>query len=383
MIDTTKIKRYVLPNLPYVLLFWFFTKCGEAYRIAPGRDLLQRLIGSVSTFNVALSHPLPAFELFDLTIGLFGAVAIYGAVLYKKKNAKKWRKDIEYGSARWGNKKDIEPYIDPKPENNVILTATESLMMSGRPPNPKHARNKNVLIVGGSGSGKTRFWLKPNLMQLHSSYICTDPKGTILIECGKLLQHGAPKLKAVLDKDGNPKKDKRGNPVTEVVRKNGKIVYEPYEIKVLNTIDFKKSLHYNPFQYIRSEKDILKFTTALIANTKGEDAKSGEDFWTKAEVLLYCALIGFIHYEAPDEEKNMNMLVEMINAMEVHEDDESFKNAVDIMFEKLEKGIPLVDEEGNPVLDDNRQPMMETLPQPKHFAVRQYKKYKLAAGGVT
>jgi type IV secretion system protein VirD4 len=286
-------------------------------------------------------------------------------VLYKKKNAKKWRKDMEYGSARWGNKKDIEPFIDSKPDNNVILTATESLMLNGRSANPKHARNKNVLVVGGSGSGKTRFWLKPNLLQLHSSYVITDPKGTILIECGKLLQRGAPKVRAVLSKDGKPLKDKLGNKITEVVRnKNGKIVYEPYEIKVLNTIDFKKSLHYNPFAYIRTEKDILKFTTALIANTKGEDSKSGEDFWVKAESLLYCALIGFIHYEAPDEEKNMNTLVELINSMEVHEEDENFKNAVDIMFDKLEKGDA---DEGTP-------------PQPKHFAVRQYKKYKLAAG---
>ena len=212
------------------------------------------------------------------------------------------------------------PYIDPKPKNNIILTQTESLMLDGRPKNPKHARNKNVLIIGGSGSGKTRFWLKPNLMQLHSSYCITDPKGTVLIECGKLLQRNR------------------------------------YRIKVLNTIDFKKSLHYNPFVYIRSEKDILKFTTALIANTKGEDAKSGEDFWQKSEVLLYCALIGFIHFEAPEEEQNMNSLVEMINAMEVHEEDENFRNAVDYMFEQLEQK------------------------NPQHFAVRQYAKYKLAAG---
>ena len=230
-------------------------------------------------------------------------------------------------------------------------------------------------------NGKTRFWLKPNLMQLHSSYVVTDPKGTILIECGKLLQRGAPKVRAVLGKDGKPLKDKRGKEITEAVRgKSGKIVYEPYEIKVLNTIDFKKSLHYNPFQYIRSEKDILKFTTALIANTKGEDSKNGEDFWVKAETLLYCALIGFIHYEAPDEEKNMNTLVELINSMEVHEEDETFKNAVDIMFDKLEKGIPLVDDAGNPVLDENGKPILDQPPQPKHFAVRQYKKYKLAAG---
>ena len=315
MISTVKIKQFVIPNLPYAFMFWFFDKCGEAYRIAPGRDALHKLISGVGSLNAALSHPLPSLNLSDLAVGLVGAAAIYCAVLYKKKNAKKWRKDIEYGSARWGNKKDIEPFVDARPDNNVILTATESLMLDGRPANPKFARNKNVLIVGGSGSGKTRFWLKPNLLQLHSSYIITDPKGQILVECGKLLQRGAPKVRAVLDKDGKQVKDKRGNSVSETVRdKNGKIVYEPYEIKVLNTIDFKKSMHYNPFNYIRSEKDILKFTTALIANTKGEDSKSGEDFWQKAEVLLYCALIGFIHYEALDEEKNMNTLVELIKS---------------------------------------------------------------------
>ena len=367
MISTTKIKRYVLPNIPYALLFWFFCKCGEAYRLAQGRDMLQKIMGSISHLNGAMSRPLPSLELFDLAVGIVGAAAVYCIVLYKKKNAKKWRKDIEYGSARWGNKKDIDPFVDANPDNNVILTATESLMLDGRPANPKHARNKNVMIVGGSGSGKTRFWLKPNLMQLHSSYVVTDPKGTILIECGKLLERGSPKIKAVLGKDGKPIKNKRGNKVTEFVRdKKGRIVYEPYDIKVLNTIDFRKSLHYNPFAYLRSEKDILKFTTALIANTKGEDSKNGEDFWVKAEALLYCALIGFIYYEAPDEEKNMNTLVELINSMEVHEEDENFKNAVDIMFEKLEKGNP---DEGIP-------------PQPKHFAVRQYKKYKLAAGDI-
>jgi len=241
-------------------------------------------------------------------------------------------------------------------------------MLDGRPANPKYARNKNVLIVGGSGSGKTRFWLKPNLMQLHSSYVVTDPKGTILVECGKLLQRGAPKTRAVLGKDGQPLKDKRGNKKTEVVRdKNGKVVYEPYEIKVLNTIDFKKSLHYNPFAYLKSDKDILKLTTALITNTKGEDSKNGEDFWVKAETLLYCALIGFIHYEAPDAEKNMNTLVELINSMETHEEDENYKNAVDIMFDDLENG--------------NEEKGIE--PHPNHFAVRQYRKYKLAAGVVS
>jgi type IV secretion system protein VirD4 len=266
------------------------------------------------------------------------------------------------------------------PDNNIILTATESLTLNGRPANPKHARNKNVLIIGGSGSGKTRFFVKPNIMQLHSSYVVTDPKGQILCEVGKLLKRGAPKMKTKLGKDGKPLKDKRGNIVNEIVRKNGKIVYEPYEIKVLNTIDFAKSMHYNPFSYIRSEKDILKFVTALISNTKGEDAKGGEDFWVKAETLLYCALVGLIHYESAPEERNMNTLVEFINSMEVHEEDESFQNPVDIIFERLEKGIPEVDDEGRPVFDCNGNATWVREPKPNHFAVRQYAKYKLAAG---
>ena len=365
MITTSNIKQYVIPNLPYVFLFWVFAKLGEAVRIAPGKDILHKIVYSIGNINTAFTNPLPSLNPNDLCIGVVGAATIYLIVLYKKKNAKKWRKDVEYGSARWGTKKDIEPYTDSHPDNNVILTATESLMLEGRPANPKYARNKNVLIVGGSGSGKTRFWLKPNLMQLHSSYVVTDPKGTILLECGKLLQRGAPKVQIVLGKDGKPKKNRRGNVVKEIVRdKKGKVVYEPYEIKVLNTIDFKKSMKYNPLSYIRSEKDILKLVTALIENTKGEDTKGGEDFWVKAETLLYCALIGLIHYEGKDHEKNMNMLVELINEMEVHEEDESHQNAVDIMFERLEKGY---EEYGIP-------------PQPNHFAVRQYKKYKLAAG---
>ncbi|GHV11712.1 conjugal transfer protein TraG [Clostridia bacterium] len=317
---SSKLKQLILPNLPYLGIFWLFDKLGEAYRISQGSDVLKKLMHISTSLNSVFSRPVLSLDSFDLCIGIIGAATIFLAVLYKKKNAKNWRKDREYGSARWGTRKDIEPYVDPVPENNVILTATESLTMNGRPKNPKYARNKNVLIVGGSGSGKTRFFIKPNIMQTHSSYICTDPKGTILVECGKLLQRNK------------------------------------YEIKVLNTIDFKKSLHYNPFAYIRSEKDILKFTTALILNTKGEDSKGGEDFWQKAEVLLYCALIGFIYFEAPEEEQNMNTLVELINSMEVREEDESFKNAVDYMFEKLAKK------------------------EPKHFAVRQYAKYKLAAG---
>ena len=232
MITTANIMKYVLPKLPYAFLFWFFSKFGEAYRLAPGDDWLQRLIAGIGTLGDTISYPMLSYVPFDMLVGLFGAVAVYCFVLYKKKNAKKWRKDVEYGSARWGNRKDIEPFVDPKPDRNIILTATESLTLNGRPKNPKHARNKNVLIVGGSGSGKTRFWLKPNLMQLHSSYCITDPKGTLILECGKLLKD------------------------------NG------YEIKVLNTIDFSKSMHYNPFDYLKSEKDILKFTTALITNTK-------------------------------------------------------------------------------------------------------------------
>ena len=265
---------------------------------------------------------------------------LFRSVYLKVKDAKKYRKNVEYGSARWGSKTDIAPFMDPKPENNIILTQTEGLMMSGRPKNPANARNKNVLVVGGSGSGKTRFFIKPNLMQMHSSYVVTDTKGTVLIEVGKLLSRGTPKL----DKDGKP-----------VRGKNGKIVYEPYKIKVFNTINFSKSMHYNPFAYIHNEKDILKLVTVLIANTKGE-GKSGDDFWVKAETLLYTALIGYIYYEAPSNEQNFSTLVEMINAMEVREDDETFKNAVDLLFDALEQK------------------------DPDHFALRQYKKYKLAAG---
>ena len=314
---------------------------------------------TISSLAATLSNPLPSLYPFDLCVGLIGATALFSVVWIKKRNAKNWRKDVEYGSARWGNKNDIAPYLDPRPENNLILTATESLTLNGRPKNPKYARNKNVLIIGGSGSGKTRFWLKPNLMQMHSSYVITDPKGSILVECGKMLQRGAPKTVAKIGKDKKPLKDKNGNVITEVVRdKKGRIVYEPYEIKVLNTIDFKKSMHYNPFQYIRSENDILKFVTALIANTQSGDSKSSDPFWEKSEVLLYCALIGFIHYEADEHEKNMNSLVEMINSMEVREEDETYKNGVDYLFDELEKE------------------------NPQHFAVRQYKKYKLAAGDV-
>ena len=333
-------KKLVLLNLPYFLLGLFATNLGEAWRLATGADASAKMLSFFSTLPVALGSWWPSLHPLDLAVGLCCGAGLRLAVYLKGKNAKKYRHNVEYGSARWGTHDDIAPYIDPVFQNNVILTQTERLTMSSRPKNPKYARNKNVLVIGGSGSGKTRFWLKPNLMQMHSSYVVTDPKGTILVECGKMLQRGAPKL----GKDGKPVKDK-----------NGKVIYEPYQIKVLNTINFKKSMHYNPFSYIHSEKDILKLVTTLIANTKGE-GKAGDDFWVKAETLLYCALIGYIHYEAPVEEQNFSTLIEMINSMEVREDDDEFKNAVDLMFDELKER------------------------DPHHFAVRQYAKYKLAAG---
>ena len=334
------VKKLVLLNLPYFLLGLFATNLGEAWRLATGADASAKMLSFFSTLPVALGSWWPSLHPLDLLVGLCCGAGLRLAVYLKGKNAKKYRHNVEYGSARWGTHEDIAPYIDPVFQNNVILTQTERLTMSSRPKNPKYARNKNVLVIGGSGSGKTRFWLKPNLMQMHSSYVVTDPKGTILVECGKMLQRGAPKL----GKDGKPVKDK-----------HGKVIYEPYQIRVLNTINFKKSMHYNPFSYIRSEKDILKLVTTLIANTKGE-GKAGDDFWVKAETLLYCALIGYIHYEAPVEEQNFSTLIEMINSMEVREDDEEFKNAVDLMFDELKER------------------------EPNHFAVRQYAKYKLAAG---
>ena len=334
------LKKLVLLNLPYFLLGLFATNLGEAWRLATGADASAKMLSFFSTLPVALGSWWPSLHPLDLLVGLCCGAGLRLAVYLKGKNAKKYRHNVEYGSARWGTHEDIAPYMDPVFQNNVILTQTERLTMSSRPKNPKYARNKNVLVIGGSGSGKTRFWLKPNLMQMHSSYVVTDPKGTILVECGKMLQRGAPKL----GKDGKPVKDK-----------NGKVIYEPYQIRVLNTINFKKSMHYNPFSYIHSEKDILKLVTTLIANTKGE-GKAGDDFWVKAETLLYCALIGYIHYEAPVEEQNFSTLIEMINSMEVREDDEEFKNAVDLMFDELKER------------------------EPNHFAVRQYAKYKLAAG---
>ena len=336
------IKKLVLLNLPYLLMGLFATNFGEAWRLAQGANASEKFLSLFAVLPGALQSFWPSLHPLDLLVGLCCGAGLRLAVYLKSKNAKKYRHGMEYGSARWGTREDIAPYIDPVFQNNVILTKTESLTMNSRPKGPKTARNKNVLVIGGSGSGKTRFWLKPNLMQMHSSYVVTDPKGTILVECGKMLQRGAPKL----GKDGKPMKDK-----------HGKVIYEPYRIKVLNTINFKKSMHYNPFAYIHSEKDILKLVTTLIANTKGE-GKAGDDFWVKAETLLYCALIGYIHYEAPVEEQNFSTLIEFINAMEVREDDEEFKNPVDLMFDALE------------------------AEKPNHFAVRQYKKYKLAAGVV-
>ena len=314
------VKKLLILNAPYLLFVWLFMKIGEAFRLSPGADLSGKLLHIMEGMTAAFESPLPSLNGQDFLIGIAGAVILRIAVYMKGRNAKKYRKGVEYGSARWGNAKDIEPYIDPDFYNNVLLTQTERLTMNSRPKSPKYARNKNVLVIGGSGSGKTRFFVKPNLMQMHSSYCITDPKGTILIECGKLLDKGG------------------------------------YKIKVLNTINFKKSMHYNPFAYLHSEKDILKLVNTIMVNTKGEGEKSSEDFWTKAEKLYYTALIGYIYYEAPEEEKNFTTLLDMINASEAREDDEDFKNPVDLMFDRLEEK------------------------DPEHFAVKQYKKYKLAAG---
>ena len=313
-------KKLILMNLPYILAGYFCDKIAWLWRVSPGSNASDKMMAAMNGLNDLFSNPLPSFSPKDLLIGIVGGVALRLVVYFKAKNAKKFRQGVEYGSARWGNAKDIEPYVDPVFENNVILTETERLMMSGRPKQPKYARNKNILVIGGSGSGKTRFFVKPNLMQMHSSYVVTDPKGTVLVECGKMLL------------------------------KNG------YKVKVLNTINFKKSMHYNPFAYIRSEKDILKLVNTIILNTKGEGQQSGEDFWVKAEKLYYTALIGYIWYECVEEEQNFTTLLDMINASEAREDDEEFKNPVDLMFDELEER------------------------EPDHFAVKQYKKYKLAAG---
>jgi type IV secretion system protein VirD4 len=315
-----EIKKLLILNLPYLLFVYLFDKVGAAVRLSPGMDASQKILHLGEGFTAAFASAAPSFHPADLLIGIAGAIIIRLAVYVKGKNAKKYRKGIEYGSARWGNADDIKPYTDPVFENNIPLTQTERLTMNSRPKQPKYARNKNILVIGGSGSGKTRFFVKPSLMQMHSSYVVTDPKGTVLVECGKLLQRGG------------------------------------YRIKVLNTINFRKSMKYNPFAYIRSEKDILKLVNTIIANTKGDGEKSGEDFWVKSERLFYCALIGYIHYEAPEDEKNFTTLLEMINASEAREDDPEFQSPVDLMFERLEEK------------------------DPEHFAVRQYKKFLLSAG---
>ena len=316
------LKKFLLTNFPYFIIFYVVDKTVWLFRHCVADTLIDKVSVLFANYGLAFSKPLPSLHVYDLLAGVAAALAVKGILYARKKNAKKSRQGVDYGSARWGTEKDIEPYIDPVFENNVILTQTERLMMSSRPKDPKYARNKNVLVIGGSGSGKTRFYVKPNLMQMsdNTSYVVTDPKGTILVEVGKMMVNGG------------------------------------YKIKVLNTINFKKSMHYNPFQYIRNERDILKLVNTIIANTKGEGEKSGEDFWVKAERLYYCALIGYIWYEAPEEEKNFSTLLEFINASEAREDDEEFKNAVDLLFEELE------------------------AEEPNHFAVRQYKKYKLAAG---
>ena len=314
-----KIRKYVLPNLPYLFVFWFFSKIGTAYRIAPGTDFGTKLMGMLDTFPKAFETYWPGLGGIDLLVGLAGAAGVYLLIQSKIRKAKKFRRDAEYGTARFGTKEDIKPFVDPKFQNNVILTGTEFLTMNTRPKIPANARNLNACVIGSSGSGKTRFWLTPQLLQAHSSYVVVDPKGGTLDQCGRFLQR------------------------------------EKYRVRVFNSIDFSKSMHYNPLAYIKTESDVLKFVTALIANTKG-DGKEGDEFWTKAETLLYCALVAYIVFEGPEEERNMNTLVEMINSMEVREDDETFKNAVDYMFDGLERRSP------------------------QHFAVRQYKKYKLASG---
>ena len=337
-------KKLFLAHFPYLMFAYFFNKIAWLYRVNTGATSWDKLMNTITYFELAFQNLWPSLNHIDLLCGIAGGVAVKFIIIYRTKNARKYRLGVEYGSARWGTEKDIRPYADPEFENNIILTETESLTMSSRPKNPKYARNKNILVIGGSGSGKTRFFVKPNIMQMHSSYVITDPKGTVLLEVGSMLAKGSP----MTDENGKIVRDKEG-----------KVIYEPYKIKVLNTINFKKSMHYNPFVYIRSEKDILKLVTTIIANTKGEGQQSGEDFWVKAEKLYYCALIGYIWYEGREEEKNFNTLLEMINVSEAREDDENFKNPVDLMFDELEQK------------------------DPNHFAVRQYKKYKLAAGVVS
>jgi len=318
--SNVNLKKLIIPNIPYLLFVYLFDKVAQAAQLATGADFSAKLLHIGDGFTAAFSSLAPSFDPVDMLVGVAGAVILRLIVYFKGKNAKKYRKGIEYGSARWGGAEDIKPYVDPVFENNVLLTQTERLTMSSRPKQPKYARNKNILVIGGSGSGKTRFFVKPNLMQMHSSYVVTDPKGTVLVECGNLLQRGG------------------------------------YKIKVLNTINFAKSMRYNPFAYLRSEKDILKLVNTIIANTKGDGEKSGEDFWVKAERLFYTALIGYIWYEAPENEKNFTTLLEMINASEAREEDAEFQSPVDEMFNRLEEK------------------------DPEHFAVRQYKKFLLSAG---
>ncbi len=334
-------KKLVLTNLPYVLTAFYADRASCLYRSSPGEDIGNKLLYAMEHADRIFTGILLSFDLRDLLVGVTVAVILKLLVWQKQSDAKKLRKGIEYGSARWGTTEDIKPYMSEDPWMNIPLTATEALTMESRPKQPKYARNKNIVVIGGSGSGKTRFFVKPSVMQMNCSMVITDPKGTLIEECGKMLAKGPPKK----DKNGNIMKDK-----------SGKVVHEPYVIKVLNTINFSKSLHYNPFAYIRSEKDILKLVTTIIVNTKGEGEKASEDFWVKAEKLLYTALIAFIWYEGKEEEKNLNTLLDLLNESETREEDETYQNPVDMLFEELE------------------------AKEPQHFAVRQYKKYKMAAG---
>nr|WP_243008101.1 type IV secretory system conjugative DNA transfer family protein [Blautia obeum] len=335
-----KIKKLVIPNLPYLFIFILADRTSFLYQNSPGKVPGDKLL-YLCTHSDRIPGIVPSIQVKDLLIGLIVAVIAKLLMWEKQQNSKKFRKGVEYGSARWGDKDEIKPYMSENPWLNIPLTATESITMESRPKNPKYARNKNILVIGGSGSGKTRFFVKPSIMQLNCSYVITDPKGTLIGETGKLLKRGA------------PKRDKEGKPIRD---KNGKIIYQPYVIKVLNTINFSKSLHYNPFAYIKSEKDILKLVTVIMANTKGDGEKENQDFWYKAERLLYTALIAYIWYEGDEDEKNFSTLLDLLNESEVREEDEEFKNPVDLLFEELEEQ------------------------DPEHFAVRQYRKYKLAAG---
>ena len=334
-------KKLVLTNIPYILTAFYTTRASFLYRNSLGEDIGNKLLYAMEHADRILTGLQPSFNWRDMLTGIVAAVILKLLVWQKQSDAKKLRKGIEYGSARWGNAEDIKPYMSEDPWMNIPLTATEALTMESRPKQPKYARNKNIVVIGGSGSGKTRFFVKPSVMQMNCSMVITDPKGTLIEECGKMLAKGPPKK----DKNGNIMKDK-----------SGKVVHEPYVIKVLNTINFSKSLHYNPFSYIRSEKDILKLVTTIIVNTKGEGEKASEDFWVKAEKLLYTALIAFIWYEGDEEEKNLNTLLDLLNESETREEDETYQNPVDMMFQELEER------------------------DPQHFAVRQYKKYKMAAG---